>query len=64
MAGPFQLFFLEIGKKGVYFGLENGAYIRPLVIGRKGLEYVFLQTVKAQMKCHIMQHFTRVYTIC
>ena len=23
----------------------------------------FLQTVKTQMKCHIMQHFVRIYTV-
>ena len=25
---------------------------------------VLLQTVKTRMKCHIMRHFTRVYTVC
>ena len=30
------IFFLEIGKKMRIFWIGNGAYIRPLVIGRKG----------------------------
>ena len=25
---------------------------------------VLLQTVKTQMKCHIMRHFIKIYTVC
>ena len=34
----------------------------PLYMGNP--KWVLLQTVKTQMKCSIMLHFIRVYTIC
>ena len=27
-------------------------------------KWVLLETVKTQMKCHILRHFIRVYTVC
>ena len=27
-------------------------------------KWVLLQTVKTQMKCRIMRHFIRIYTVC
>ena len=31
---------------------------------RETPKQVLLQTVKTRMKCHILQHFIRVYTVC
>ena len=31
---------------------------------RETTKQVLLQTVKTQMKCSIMQHFIKVYTVC
>ena len=41
----------------------GGTKVNPFVFG-KPLKQVLLQTVKTQMKCSIMLHFIRVYTVC
>ena len=47
----------------VEFYSINLAYIKTTCI-RETAGRVRLQVVKTQMKCSIMRHFVRVYTVC
>ena len=53
--------------KGVFaFGGRGGGGggVNTIKLVKHGSRCIFWQTVEAQMKCHIMQHFFRVYTVC
>ena len=49
----------------LHVSYENGtyrAYVTLCIL--EATKRVLLQTVKTQMKCRILRHFIRVYTVC